>query len=75
MSHSITDIRFEGYYISEDDNEIEHKHTKFTEDLYELGNTFFNDSKHDVYDGIVYKNGIAYAEFCSLSGDTDYIKI
>lgn len=72
----ITDIRYEGFYIAEDDGNLCIEHTRETMKLLDKAINLIDEDKYYACDGVIFINGVPYAELVTTKYDkTEYVKI
>lgn len=71
----ITDIRHEGFYISEDQGENSNEHTDYTFDLLMKSIEMVDEVEYYMSDGVCFMNGKPYAELIDFDGELHYKEI
>lgn len=72
---TITDIRYEGFYIEEDNGERPHEHTDYTINLLIESTNMVDKVKYYMSDGVCFISGNPYAELIDFSGELHYVEI
>lgn len=72
---TITDIRHEGFYITEDNGETSVGHTEETLDLLNKAIAMVDDQKYHVCDGVSFINGEPHAELIDFDGELHYVRM
>ncbi|WP_368900812.1 hypothetical protein [Oceanobacillus oncorhynchi] len=75
MNEIICEIRYEGYYIEEDNAKIERKHNSETLKLLTQAMDLVDDVNYSICDGVSFKNGVPFAELIDLKGEMHYNKL
>lgn len=69
---NVTDIRYEGFYVAEDDMTTVKEHTDYTLQLLKYATSMVDESEFVACDGVCFINGVPHAELINEQGDVTY---